>query len=98
MLSSGILRCLALVKTDVSEEYIAFIIRVAGIGEQQKHATKKDYILFSMIQYSILYSISSLPASVACYLLRSYFADSSQPDDGSDMFLRSVGSYKNHTA
>jgi hypothetical protein len=33
MPSSGILRCVALVKTDVSEERIASIIRVTRIGE-----------------------------------------------------------------
>jgi hypothetical protein len=33
MESSGILRCVALVRTDVSEEISASIIRVIGIGE-----------------------------------------------------------------
>jgi hypothetical protein len=33
MLLSGMLRCVALVKTDVSEELIAFIIRVKRFSE-----------------------------------------------------------------
>jgi hypothetical protein len=33
MVSSGMLRCVALLRTDVSEKLSASFIRVAGIGE-----------------------------------------------------------------
>jgi hypothetical protein len=34
MASSGMLRCVALVRTDVSEELSSYIIKVTRIGEQ----------------------------------------------------------------
>jgi hypothetical protein len=42
MASSGMLRCLTLVRTDVSEELRASIIRVTGIGELGKLAVTSN--------------------------------------------------------
>jgi hypothetical protein len=43
MASSGMLRCVALVRTDVSEELSASIIRVTGIGEFGTLAVISNY-------------------------------------------------------
>jgi hypothetical protein len=82
MASSGMLRRVDLVRTDVSEELSASNIRMTRIGElgtmlavtsKRHNATKKYY-------YIVL------------------FTDSCHPDDGGAKFLRNVGSYKIHTA
>jgi demethoxyubiquinone hydroxylase (CLK1/Coq7/Cat5 family) len=57
MLSSGVLRLVALVRTDVSEELSASIIRVTRIGELGTSAVTSNQIIIS----------SSHRASVASY-------------------------------
>jgi hypothetical protein len=66
------LLCMALVRTDVSEEHIASIIRMTRIGE-----------LGTMLAVTIF----SLHALVANYCCCSQFTDSCHPDDGEDPFL-----------
>jgi hypothetical protein len=71
------LRRLAIVGTDVSEERSASFIRVTIIGELG----------------------TTQRASAASYSYRcSYFSDSYHSDEGGAKILRSVGSYKIHTA
>jgi hypothetical protein len=66
------LRRVALVRTDVSEEHIVSIIRMTRIGELGTLAVTSNR--------------STL------------LADSCHPDDGGDMYLRNVGSYKSRAA
>jgi hypothetical protein len=81
MPSSMICR-VALVRTDVSEERIAFIIRVTRIGNLGTLAVTSNR--HSMLQLLVTAKVPSSPIR--------------HPDDGSDMFLRNIGSYKSHTA
>jgi hypothetical protein len=80
------LRCVALVRTLVSEERIASIIRVTRIGE-----LGTALVLTSN-------DARCEEISAASYYLRSYRAYSCHPDDAGDTFLRNVGSYKSHTS
>jgi hypothetical protein len=78
------LRRVALVRIDVSEELSAFIIRVTRISKLG----------------STLAAVTSPSerASVASYSCQrcSYLVDSCHPDDGGAKFLQNVGSYKKH--
>jgi hypothetical protein len=69
MPSSGMLRRVALVRTDISEEHIASIIRFTRIGEL---------------------GATSAVSSNRHRLRRN-------TDNGGDMFLQNLGSYKSHT-
>jgi hypothetical protein len=84
MASSGMLRRVALVRSDVSEELSASIIRVTRIGEL---GTK----------LAVTSNRRTQRASVASYGERPYFTDSCHPEDGGAKFLRNVASYKSHT-
>jgi hypothetical protein len=88
------LRRLALVRTDVSEEPSASFIRVIRIGEigTIEAATSNRRTLRRNYFFSQRASVAS------CSLCCSYFADSYHPDEGYARFLRNVGSYKSHTA
>jgi hypothetical protein len=83
MVSSGLLRRLALVTTDVSEELGASFIRVTKIGElgATQAATSNRRTL-------------RRNRSVMLFLVHRFF----HPDEGGARFFRNVGSYKNHTA
>jgi hypothetical protein len=82
MMSSGMLRRVALVRTDVSEEPGASFIRVTKIGElgTTQAATSNRSMLRRILEES------------------SQFTDFCHPDEGGARFLRNVGSYKSHTA
>jgi DNA-binding TFAR19-related protein (PDSD5 family) len=69
MASSGMLRRVALVRTDVSEELSASIIRMTRIGELGTTiaVTSNRRSLRRNTKYQILHSISSQRASVASY-------------------------------
>jgi hypothetical protein len=83
MVSSGVLRRVALVRTDVSDELSAFFIRVTRIGELGTEPR----------------NISSQLTSVASHSWRcSQSNDSCHPDEGGTNFLWNVGSCKSHTA
>jgi hypothetical protein len=88
------LRCVALVRTDVSEELSASIIRATRIGDLGTLVVNASYA-----RCKEMLGISSQHASVASYNYRSsQFTDSCHPDEGGAKFLRNVGSYKSHTA
>jgi hypothetical protein len=76
------LRRVALVRTDVSEEPSASFIKVTGIGElgTTLAITSNRRKLRRYTKWC------------------SYFTDSCHPDEGGAKFLRNVGSYKSHTA
>jgi demethoxyubiquinone hydroxylase (CLK1/Coq7/Cat5 family) len=69
MASSGMLHRVALVRTDVSEELSASIIRVTRIGElgATLAVTSNRSKLRSNTMYFWYYSVYSQLASVACY-------------------------------
>jgi hypothetical protein len=68
MASSGMLRRVALVRTDVSEELSAAFIRVTRIGELGTLAiTSKRHTLRRNAKYLYFNCISSQRASVASY-------------------------------
>jgi hypothetical protein len=92
MASSEMLRRIALVRTGVSEELSASIIRTTRIGELGTIAVTSNRLLLRRN------TKSSQRASVASYAQRSRFTDSCHPDDGGSMLLRNVGSYESHTA
>jgi hypothetical protein len=71
------LRRVHLVRTDVTEERSGPIIRVTRIGERRTLAVTSNR--------------STLPKIRSCYTLFRV-RRSSHPDDGSDAFLRNVGS------
>jgi hypothetical protein len=88
MVSSGMLRRVALVRTDVSEELSASFIRVTRIGELGRT------LAVTSNRHRLL-----VTASVVCYIwCCSEFTDFCHPDEGGAKFLRNVGSYKSHTA
>jgi hypothetical protein len=84
------LRCVALVWTDVSEEPRASIIRVIRIRELGTLAITSNrhmqYFVFLSSVRRLLVTVN-IPSS-----------DSGHPDDGGAKFLWNVGSYKSHTA
>jgi hypothetical protein len=84
MASSGMLRRVALVRTDVSEERSASFIRVTRIDE-----------LGTMLTVTSNQRTKSLDISSQCASVASY---SRHPDEGGAKFLRNVGSYKSYTA
>jgi hypothetical protein len=85
MASSGMLRRVALVRTDVSEEPSAYFIRVTRIGElgTTQAATSNR---------------RTLRRNMVCSLCCSYFTDSCLPDERGARSLRNFGSYKSHMA
>jgi hypothetical protein len=85
MVSSGMLRRVALVRTDVSEELSASFIRVTRIGEL--HNT-------TQAATSNRRSVRRLLVA-ACVV---FLLCSCHPDEGGARFLRNVGAYKIHTA
>jgi hypothetical protein len=85
MPSSDMLRHVAVIRTDFSEESIVSIIRVTRIGE----------LGTTLVVTS---NRSTLRASVASYCQRSQVANSCHPDDEFVTFLRNVSSYKSHAA
>jgi hypothetical protein len=80
MASSGMLRRVAIVRTDVSEERIASIISVKRISEQEK-------------TLALTSNCSTLRRNIQ-YMRKEAIADSSPPDNGDDIFFRNIGSYK----
>jgi hypothetical protein len=84
------LRRVALVRTDVSEEPVASLIRVTRVGElgSTQAATSNQRTLQRNTKRT---SVAS------CSLCCSLFTDFCHPD-GVARFLRNVGSYNSHTA
>jgi hypothetical protein len=85
MVSSGVLRRVAHVRTDVSEELRTFFIRVTGIGELRTTlavTSNRRTLRSNTITASVVPS-SPIPVN---------------PDEESAKFLRNAGSYKSHTA
>jgi hypothetical protein len=80
------LRRVALVRTDVSEELSASIIRVTRIGELGTLAVTSNYFVF----------LRSLRRLLVTANVFSYFTDSCYPDGGGAKFLRNVDSYHSH--
>jgi hypothetical protein len=83
MPSSGMLGRVVLVRTDVSQELSASIIRVTRIGEL---GTLAGFVILCSV-HRLLVAANVVPSSYSCH-----------PDDGGTRFLRNVGSYKSHTA
>jgi hypothetical protein len=89
------LRCVALVRTDVSEEFSASIIRVIRIGElgttlaltSNRSTLRRNHFVFLRSVRRLLVTASVVPSSPSCH-----------PDEGGAKFLRNVGSYKSHMA
>jgi hypothetical protein len=83
MVSSGLLRRVAIVRTDVSEEPGAYFISVTKIGElgTTQAATSNRRTLRRNTWYYFAAYVGF------CH-----------PDEGGARFLRNVGSYKSHTA
>jgi hypothetical protein len=83
-----LLRRVALVRTDVSEEPGASFIRVTKIGElgTTQAATSNRRTLRRNVR-RLLVAACVVPSSPICH-----------PDEGGARFLRNVGSYKSHTA
>jgi hypothetical protein len=84
MASSGVLRRVALVRTDLSEELIASVIRVIRIGELRKMLAATN-------------SRRTLRRNTKWYFFAACVTDSCHPDEGGAKFFRNVGSYKSHT-
>jgi hypothetical protein len=91
MVSSGVLHRVALVRTDVSQELSASLIRATRIGEL-------GTTLAVTSNRRILRRNTTWSASVVSYCSRSQLADSFHYDDGGVMFLQNVDPYKNHMA
>jgi hypothetical protein len=86
MVSSEMLRSVALVRTDVSEEPSALFIRVTRIGELGTTlavASNRRRQRASVVSYSL-----------CCFK----FTNSCHPDEGGAKFLRNVGYYKSNAA
>jgi hypothetical protein len=104
------LRRVALVRTDVSEELSASFIRVTRIcelGTTLAVTSNRPTLRINIIYYYyylllivvVVYNISSQCGSVASYSSWcSQFTDSSHPDEGGAKFLRNASSYNSHTA
>jgi hypothetical protein len=91
MVSSGMLRRVALVRTDVSEE------RSASETSALTRATRRNIPETSFfIVIAVKTSKSYNTPSDATLKLHAFAADN--PDDGGDTFLRNVRSNKSHTA
>jgi hypothetical protein len=88
MVSSGMLRRVALVRTDVSEELSASFIRVTINGKLgiTLAVTSNRRTLQRNVR-RLLVTASVVPSSDSCH-----------PDEGGAKFLRNLGSYKSHTA
>jgi hypothetical protein len=84
MESSDMLRRVTLVRTDVSEDLSASIIRVARIGE--------------LGTLTVISNWRTLRRNTVRLTLFLVHTDSCHPDDGGAKFRRNVGSYKSHTA
>jgi hypothetical protein len=91
MSPSGMLRCVALVRTDVSEALSASIIRMTRTDELGMSAITSS-------RHTLRRNTKGVCVSVASYGCCSYFTDSCHPDDEGARFLRNVGSYKSNMA
>jgi hypothetical protein len=89
MVSSGMLRCLALVRIDVSEELSASFIRVTKIGELEQH-----YVRFEVFTRWLWRMVSSAMLSRVA-LVRT---DVSEELRASIIRVKGTGSYKSSTA
>jgi hypothetical protein len=85
MVSSGLLRSVALVRTDVSEEPGTSFIRVTKIDEQGTTRIPIHLVFLRSVRRLLV---------AACVVP----TDFCHPDEGGARFLRNVGSYKSHTA
>jgi hypothetical protein len=86
MASSGMLRRVALVRIDVSEEFRASSIRVIRFGELGTTLAVTSNRRTPRRNNKITASV--IPSST----------DSCHPDEGGAKFLRNVGYYKSHMA
>jgi hypothetical protein len=87
MASCGMLRRVALVRTDVPEESSASFIRVTRIGTTVAVTSNRRTLrVFLRSGRRLLVTASVVPIHRFCH-----------PDEGGAKFLRKVGSYKSHT-
>jgi hypothetical protein len=91
------LRRVALVRTDSSEEHIASIIRVTRVSALRKTlaVTKNCSTMLRNIVMVFLRREFQLLVPAKVVLSSPIFSHS---DNEGDKFLRNTGSYKNHTA
>jgi hypothetical protein len=91
MVSSGMLRRVALVRTGVSEEPRASFIRVArigGLGTTLAATSNRRTLRRNTKCRRLLVTASAVPSSpILCH-----------PDNGGAKFLGNVGSYKSHSS
>jgi hypothetical protein len=90
MAPSGMLRRVALVRTDVSEELDASFIsvrRIGKLGTTLSSTSINYYVIFRSV-LRLLVTANVVPISKTVFI----------SDDGGDKFLRNLGSYKSYMA
>jgi hypothetical protein len=85
------LRRVALVRTDVSEEGNASFIRVARIGEVGITLAVTSTLRRNITHLMLLRRLCQLLVTLALFLVHCH------PEEGGAKFLRNFGSYKSHT-
>jgi hypothetical protein len=90
MVSSGMLRRVAVVRTDVSEELSTSFIRVTRISELE------TTLAVTGNRRTLRRTLYFFSACVGCWLQLALFLV--HPYEGGAKFLRKVVSYKSHTA
>jgi hypothetical protein len=87
MASSGMLRRVALVRTDVSEELSSSFIRVIFLRRVRRLLVTARVVPSSHILVTMMKEVLSSSETYSCH-----------HDEGGAKFLRNVGSYNSHKA